>query len=72
MSAQEALLSRLMLRQEPPPPPQVVRRFRERAFGSSRAVQRRTFTAAELQAAAKDMCDDSGECSQSSVLAFAC
>lgn len=62
VSAQEALLSRLMLRREPAPAPAVVARFKERAFGSSRAVQRRKFSDAELQAAAKDMCEDSGEC----------
>lgn len=61
MSAQEALLSRLMLRQNPQPAPAVLQRFKERAFGSSRAVQRKTFTAAELQAAAQDMLEDSGE-----------
>lgn len=61
VSAQEALLSRLMLRQEPMAAPEVVRRFKERAFGSSRAVQRKTFSQAELQAAAQDMVEDSGE-----------
>jgi tRNA U34 5-carboxymethylaminomethyl modifying GTPase MnmE/TrmE len=60
VSAQEALLSRLMLRRQPVPAPDVVRRFKERAFGSSRAVQRRTFSQADLNAAALDMCEDSG------------
>lgn len=62
VSAQEALLSRLMLRQNPQPAPAVLQRFKERAFGSSRAVQRKTFTAAELRAAAQDMLEDSGQC----------
>jgi hypothetical protein len=62
VSAQEALLSRLMLRQDPQPAPAVLQRFKERAFGSSRAVQRKTFTAAELRAAAQDMLEDSGQC----------
>ena len=61
MSAQEALLSRLVLRAQPAASPEVLRRFKERAFGSSRAVQRRAFTPAELQRAAEDMCEDSGE-----------
>ena len=61
VSAQEALLSRLMLRQSPQPAPAVLQRFKERAFGSSRAVQRRTFAAAELRAAAQDMLEDSGQ-----------
>jgi hypothetical protein len=62
VSAQEALLSRLMLRQDPQPAATVVQRFKERAFGSSRAVQRRQFGAAELRDAAQDMLEDSGEC----------
>ncbi len=61
VSAQEALLSRLVLRRQPAPAPDVVRRFKERAFGSSRVVQRRTYSQAELDTAAQDMCEDSGE-----------
>lgn len=66
VSAQEALLSRLVLRRQPVAASEVVRRFKERAFGSSRAVQRRVYTQADLEQAARDMCEDSGE----SVFAF--
>jgi hypothetical protein len=61
VSAEEAFLSRLMLRQDPRPADGVVRRFRERAFGSSRAGQRQGRTAAKLQTAAEEMLADSGE-----------
>ena len=61
VSAEEAFLSRLMLRQDPGPPDGVVQRFKERAFGSSRAGQRGGNTAAKLQAAADEMLADSGE-----------
>ncbi len=59
VSAEEALLSRLVLRRQPAPAPDVVCRFKERAFGSIGAVQPRT--QAELVTAAQYMFEVSGE-----------
>jgi hypothetical protein len=61
VSAEEAFLSRLMLRPDPGPPDSVVQRFKERAFGSSSFGQRRGNTDAKLQTAAEEMLAGSGE-----------
>lgn len=53
VSAQEALLSRLMLRQNPLPSLEAQKRFRAKAFGTSRAAQKKVYTLSDLNAAAE-------------------
>jgi len=60
VSAQEALLSRLMLRQNPLPSLEAQKRFRAKAFGTSRAAQKKVYTLSDLNAAAEEMLAESG------------
>ncbi len=53
VSSQEALLSRLMLRRDPKPSTRAQETFRSRAFGCSRAAQKKTYSIADLDTAAK-------------------
>ena len=53
VSAQDALLSRLMLRSEPKPSIEAQQTFCRKYFGSNRAASKKTRSAAELATAAE-------------------